>query len=165
MTDKIECKGVCFVFYEKTQRLFETLGDHRFMVVATSKNDHVTARTMSVIICDKKLYFQTELTLTKAEQLAANQNVAVCYSNYQIEGTCREIGHPCEPQNKFFLDLFQRHFEGSYQAYSHLDNERVYEVTPLHITVWDYDDGKPYRDYFDIVKAAYRREYYHIANT
>ncbi len=152
------------MFNEKTERLFETLGDHKFMVLATSKNDHVTARTMSFIIYDKRFYFQTELTLVKTEQLAANQNAAICCSNYQIEGTCREIGHPCKPQNNFFLDLFKRHFEGSYHAYSHLDNERVYEVTPLKITVWDYDAGKPYRDYYDFETKTYRREYYHIVS-
>ncbi len=156
--------GECVTFAKKVERLFETLGDHRFMVLATSKNDHVTARTMSFVICDKKFYFQTELTLTKAGQLAANPKVAVCYSNYQIEGTCREVGHPCDTQNKFFADLFQRHFAGSYQAYSQLDNERVYEVTPLKITVWDYDEGKPYRDYFDFEKKSYWREFYRIVS-
>ncbi len=152
------------MFDEKVKTLFEALGDHRFMVLATSQNNQVTARTMSFIVYEQKLYFQTELTLTKAQQLAANKNVAVCCNNYQIEGTCREIGHPCTEQNSFFLNLFQTHYEGSYKAYSHLDNERVYEVTPGKITVWDYEGGKPYRDYYDFESKTYRKEYYPLVN-
>ena len=150
------------MFTEKASLLFKDLGEDKIMVLATSENDVITARSMSFIIYNYKFYFQTDLTMKKAEQIAANSRVAICYQNYQIEGICREIGRPLDEENNFFAELYRKHYGGSYRKYSHKANERVYEVFPTKITVWDYEDGNPYRDCFDFRNKIYKREVYNI---
>ncbi len=148
------------VFAQKAEALFRGLGEHRIMVLATAEGGLVTARSMSCIIFDQKFYFQTDITMTKAKQMAANPNVALCHSNYQIEGGCRETGHPLDEANRRFLALYRKHYEGSYRKYSLLENERVYEISPVRIAVWDYEDGTPFQDFYDFTGRTYRREYY-----
>ena len=45
------------MFAEKAAVLFKNLGESKVMVLATSKSDIVTARSMSFIIHDQKFYF------------------------------------------------------------------------------------------------------------
>lgn len=148
------------MFIDKENELFEKLGENQIMVLATSKNDTVTARSLSFIIFDKRFYFQTDITMMKADQIAANSKVAICCSNFQIEGICKETGHPFEERNKRFTELYKKHYEGSFSVYSHMKNERVFVVIPGKITVWDYDNGNPFRDFYDLKNKTYKREYY-----
>lgn len=45
---------------------------------------------------EEKLYFQTDNTFKKYNQLKGNNKVALCIDNIQIEGECTELGHPLE---------------------------------------------------------------------
>lgn len=140
-------------FNLKQKALFEELGEHKKMVLSTSLHDHVTSRMMSVIIHSQQFYFQTDQTFRKYEQLMYNQNAALCADNIQVEGAVREIGWP--PDHTLFCSLFQTHFPGSYQSYSHLQNERLFVLTPLVIRKWIYEDGKTYVEEWDFEKQAY----------
>ncbi len=148
------------MFEEKAAALFRDLGESRIMVLATSADDAATARSMSVIIYSGRFYFQTDIAMTKAEQIAVNPRVALCFQNYQVEGMCRATGHPMDDHNRFFLELFKKHYEGSYKRYSHMPGERVFEVIPDKVTVWNYENGEPCRDYYDFAERRYRREVY-----
>ncbi len=51
--------------------------------------------------------------------------------------------------------IFQECFKGSYDAYSALENERLFVVTPLYIERWIYKDRIPHIETFDMVKEQY----------
>lgn len=142
------------------KRLFDTLEKAKHMVLATSSNNRVSARTMSFVLVNEKLYFQTDKNFDKYQQIKDNPLAAVCWSNIQLEGRCRILGHAFEPQNHFFKEAYEKNHKGSYDAYTHLDNTEVIEITPILATVWGYDDGKPYREFFDFDIRNYRKEYY-----
>ena len=128
------------------------------MVLSTSLNDIVTSRTMSIIVLDEKIYFQTDKTLRKYRQLKGNSNVSLCIDNIQIEGYCEEVGRPLE--NIEFSNAFKKHFLSSYTRYTSLQNERLFEVIPTRIERWLYIDNAPYIEIFDVANKRYSLNQY-----
>lgn len=147
-------------FSEFKREIFELLGDKKIMVLATSSENRVTARNMSCVIINEKIYFQTDKTFLKCEQMLANPNVALCTDNIQIEGVAKIRKHPFDEENKEFVKSFEKNYKGSYDSYSHRGSEVVVEIDPTFITLWKYKDEQPFRDFLDInKKKAYRQLY------
>ena len=113
---------------------------------------------MSVVQIDGLFCFQTDRTLPKYHQIISNPHVALCIDNIQIEGICEEMGHPlqCAP----FREAFQACFKGSFDAYSSLENERVFSIKPLYIERWVYQNGVPYIETFDVKTQKYTFDRY-----
>ena len=146
------------VFEEKMESLFADFGKGRKMVLSTSVNDRVSSRMMSVVRIEGEFYFQTDRKLRKYHQLSANPHVALCIDNIQIEGSCSELGHPLD--HRPFCSVFQECFKGSYDAYSSLENERLFAVKPTYIERWIYQNGIPYIEHFDLESRQYSFEKY-----
>ena len=70
--------------------------------------------------------------------------------------------HPLLDSNSFFSDLYKKYYEGSFLKYSSLKDEILFEVIRSKISVWDYDDGKPYQEFFVIQDNTYQKVYYTI---
>jgi general stress protein 26 len=147
-------------FENKIKELWTKMGKSKIMVLATSKENKVTARMMSCVIIDEAVYFQTDKTFIKYEQITANPFVALCVDNIQIEGVATVIGSPLASANSIFADAFQQYHKGSFDAYSHLKNETVIQVTAQKITIWEYEADKPFRAVFDISNHEYSRTAY-----
>lgn len=141
-------------FYCQWTKFWEEFGSGRKMVLSTSLNDQVTSRMMSVVQQGGTLYFQTDCTFRKYKQLKENEKAALCIDNIQIEGTCRVIGHPRE--HEVFMTLFKEHFMNSYERYTHLSNERLFEFTPSYVKRWIYRDGIPYEEIYEVTEKAYK---------
>lgn len=142
------------------REVFELLGDKKTMVLATSFNNRITARNMSCVIINQKIYFQTDKTFLKYEQILNNPNVALCADNIQIEGIAKIGKHPSDEENKEFVKVFEKNYKGSYDNYSYISNEVVIEVEPTFITFWKYENGQPFRDFLDTSKKKAYREIY-----
>ncbi len=142
--------------------VFNQLGSNKVMVLATSFEDRVTARNMSCILMDHKIYFQTDKRFLKTQQMLKNQKVAFCVDNIQLEGIAKIIGGADEAPE--FCEAYKRYFRASYDTYTHLINQLIIEVEPTAITLWRYADGrKPYRDFLDCVQNKAYREMYDIS--
>ena len=141
-------------FNEQYNAFLNEFGKGRKMVLSTSLNDKVTSRMMSVIQQSGIFFFQTDKHFRKYDQLIKNKNVALCIDNIQIEGICKELGHPLE--NPDFCSLYKECFASSFERYSSLSNEVLFAVTPLHMERWLYKVGTPFVETFDIAN----REYY-----
>jgi uncharacterized pyridoxamine 5'-phosphate oxidase family protein len=137
--------------------LTATLGKEAVMVLATAADNRVTARAVSCILQGLTIEFQTDSLSLKYRQIASNANVALAVKNIQIEGIATCYGHPLAPENVSFARLFKKHYPQAFKLYSKLENEVVVRVEPCVIILWQYIDGKPYRDYLDITaKSAWR---------
>lgn len=145
-------------FQEEYTKFYKEFGESKKMVLSTSLNDIVTSRTMSIIVLDEKIYFQTDKTLRKYRQLKGNSNVSLCIDNIQIEGYCEEVGRPLE--NIEFSHAFKKHFLSSYTSYTSLKNERLFEVIPTRIERWLYIDSAPYIEIFDVANKRYSLNQY-----
>ena len=139
------------------------LGVQKFLVLATSSDDRVTARTMGYVNKGLTIYFQTDRNFLKVKQIERNSNVALCGTNVQIEGTAKIRNHPLDPSNKEFIELFKKKHTLAFNTYSHLKNEIVIEVDPKLITFWKYIDDKPLREFLYIRETKAQRKYYDIS--
>ena len=140
-------------YAEKLSRFFAEFGAGRKMVLSTAEDGMVSSRMMSVVQFGGCFWFQTDCTMRKYRQLAQNAHAALCIDNIQIEGICTEQGHPM--QNAQFCASFQSCFKGSFDAYTRLENERLFRLRPQYIERWVYQDRVPYIETFDLVKATY----------
>ncbi|HBE79558.1 MAG TPA: pyridoxamine 5'-phosphate oxidase [Firmicutes bacterium] len=147
-------------YFEAEKEVIDSISKNKLMVLATSFENRVTARTMSIINKGITIFFQTDKNFIKYQQIERNPNVALCIENIQIEGIAKIKGHPYE--NSFFTDTFKIKHKGSYENYSHLTDEIVIEVEPHFITFWKYNetDRKPYRDFINVRERKAYREYY-----
>lgn len=145
------------------KEIYSLLGNKKIMVLATSSENIVTARNMSCIIINKKIYFQTDKTFLKFKQILENPNVALCVDNIQIEGIAKIKSHPFNEENKEFIDTFKEKYNGSYETYSRMNNEVVVEITPSLITLWKYENEQPFRDFLNIRKNKALREIYNTS--
>lgn len=137
---------------------FQELGESKKMVLSTSLNNIVTSRMVSIIIFNKKLYFQTDMTSRKYEQLKHNFNVSLCIDNIQIDGYCKEIGRPVE--NIKFTNLYEKYFLNAYTRYTFLKNERLFVINPIFIEKWIYINKNPYIETFDVLNSKYKLKEY-----
>lgn len=145
-------------FQEEYTKFYKEFGESKKMVLSTSLNDIVTSRTMSIIVLDEKLYFQTDKTLRKYRQLKGNPNVSLCIDNIQIEGECEEVGIPLE--NTEFSNAYKKYFLSSYTSYTSLKNERLFVVIPTFIERWLYIGSDPYIEIFDVANKHYSLSQY-----
>jgi hypothetical protein len=143
-------------FAEKAIKLWQKIGTHGIMSLATCVDNRVSSRSMSVIVHDEKFYCQTDETFLKYKQITQNPNVALCYNNFSIEGKCCIIGQPLDEYNSFFAERFKKYFFGSFEAYTALPTEKLLEIKPVLIYSWEYELTKPYMEYFDFDNQLYR---------
>ena len=145
-------------FDENYRSFLNDFGNGRKAVLSTAENNIVSSRMMSIAQIDGIFYFQTDKTFRKYRQLTQNRNVALCIDNIQIEGEAEEIGHPLKSPD--FCKVFEECFKGSFDAYTSLENERLFAVKPAYIQRWVYKSGLPYIESFDFITHTYKFEQY-----
>lgn len=126
-------------FQEAVKQFYKKLGQKKIMALATSLNDHVMVRNVSVIIHDEKILFKTDQNFRKTKQLLENPQVAICYWGVQIEGIAVNHGLVVEQADQTFQKLYQKYWEKSYNAYPHKDSEILIEIVPKLVEIWDQD--------------------------
>ena len=147
-------------FSKKLSDFLDEFGKGRKLFLSTADNNKVTSRMMSIVQINGSFYFQTDKTFRKYQQINNNPFVALCIDNMQIEGVCKEIGHPIE--NEAFCSIYKEYFSSSYKMYTSLDNERLFIITPTYVERWIYKEGVPFLEIFDIEKENYKLEQYKI---
>lgn len=138
----------------------EALENTGSIVLATGAGGHVTARSMSPVNIGMDVYMQTDRRFMKTAQMLENPTVALCAGNMQIEGVAEFLGHPMDQQNTRFCELFSKKHRGSFERYSAMEEEVVFVVRPVTVTLWKYVDGRPCRDKMNVEHRTVVREYY-----
>jgi nitroimidazol reductase NimA-like FMN-containing flavoprotein (pyridoxamine 5'-phosphate oxidase superfamily) len=143
-------------FIKLKNEVFDTLNNNKHIVLATSFENNVTARTISYIMIKDELYFQTLSTYEKALQIKNNSNVALCLDNLQITGTAQILNHPSE--NNEFLQKYKQIHNNAYNKYSMLENEVVIKVKFNKASLWKYENNSGHKIVIDLVKKEYWNE-------
>ena len=147
------------MFEQRIKQMYEQLEKIKQMVVATSAYDVVTARTLSTIFHQGKLYFQTDIDFITVKQLKENHKIALCSHHIQIEGEAKILGPTL--QQEILAELYKEKHHSSFHKYSHLPNTYMIEVFISKITTWEYRDGKvPYQCWYDIRDKVYKEQPY-----
>lgn len=123
--------------------VMKKFSEGRTFSLATVRNGQPTVRTMSGFSLKGKIYFQTDSLMDKAIDIKNNSHVALCLDEIQIQGNCAEVGHPYDKSNSWFVDIFKGFFPKAFSQYSHIETERVYEITPSLVKIWGKHDGVP----------------------
>lgn len=143
------------------QEILDVLGVNKYWVLATSADNRVTARSMSIVNDGLNVYFQTETLLDKYKQILINPNIALCYHNVQIEGKAESKGQVASRENEKIRRIYCVHHNKSYERWQGVEEQVFIKVQPVKITMWKYVDSKPCRDFLYIDERRAVREYYH----
>ena len=119
----------------------EDLGSERG-ILATSKDDHVTARRMRLLSDGFTLYGWIIRSSRKAEQIMANPMVSVVVEYIQIDGVGSVKGHPTdEPE---FLELLRKKLPHRYDSlvkrWRTKSDRAVIKIIPKRIAITKYAD-------------------------
>ena len=93
-------------FQAAVEQFYQKLGRKKIMALATSLNDHVMVRNVSVIIHEGKILFKTDQNFRKTKQLIENPQVAICYWGVQIEGIAVNHGLVADQEDDSFRALY-----------------------------------------------------------
>ncbi len=143
--------------------VIQFLDTHKILMLATSANNRVTARSMSCVNKGLTIYFQTDKKSIKFKQIERNPQLALCAENVQIEGMAIIGNHPLDSSNKEFIEMYKISHPIAFNAYSHLEKQVAIKVEPKFITLWKYSDGKPYREFLYIHSHKAERKDYDIS--
>lgn len=127
-------------FQTAVERFYQKIGQKKIMALATSLNDYVMVRNVSVIIHEGKILFKTDKNFRKTKQLIENPRVAICYWGVQIEGIAVNHGLVVDQPDHSFQELYQKYWEKSYNAYPHKNSEILIEIVPKLVEIWDQDE-------------------------
>ena len=138
---------------QAVELMFEKLGDWKIMALASSVNDYVMVRNVSCLFYDHKIWFKTDKNFRKTQQLYQNPHVALCWSGVQVEGLAANKGLVIDEPDRRFEKLYKEFLWGSYNKYSHEEDEIIIEVTPKFVEVWDTSsDNYAYQIFIDFDK-------------
>ena len=148
-------------FQAAVEQFYQKLGRKKIMALATSLNDHVMVRNVSVIIHEGKILFKTDQNFRKTKQLIENPQVEICYWGVQIEGIAVNHGLVADQEDDSFRALYQKYWEKSYNAYPHKDSEILIEVVPKLVEIWDQDeDDRGFQLFIDFEQKTAEIEQY-----
>ncbi|MDL2220886.1 pyridoxamine 5'-phosphate oxidase family protein, partial [Eubacteriales bacterium OttesenSCG-928-N14] len=91
------------------------------------------------IMYDGKIHFKTDKNFEKTKEILVNPHVAICKGGVSLRGSAINKGLVVDEPNRTFEKLYQQHLDGSYNAYSHVDTEILFEVTIHNLEIWDVD--------------------------
>ncbi len=135
-----------FTYQEAFEKYLSSLSNNKTWVLATSHNNEVTARMVSTVCIDGKIFFQTDKKFQKYIQIKNNPNVALCIGNCTIEGLAKDKGHSSDKANEAFVKYYKVLHESSFLKYGSRKNEVVIEINPKKVKYWEYDiEGKPWQ--------------------
>ena len=125
-------------------RSLENMGDMETLMLATSKDDVVTARPVGALRYDNGILIRTDADSRKAVQIAANPNVAVCMGDYYLQGKAKVLGY-CTELDDPEVQKARRAYCGRWadafsEADTFLSGKEVFVViTPTRLSQWKYD--------------------------
>ena len=127
--------------YEDTKlNMIEEIKKRQFMVLATSEEDYVMARTVVFIPEGLSVFFMMRPATRKYTQIEANPNVAVADGNLQIEGVASSRGHPFAEQNTKIMEIWKemnpRLYENAANSYPKRPEIELIEVVPRRIALY-----------------------------
>ncbi len=148
-------------FMQAVGAVMEKINSGNEMVLATRDGDGVAARTISVVVYDNAFYFQTGIDMAKAKEIEKCSNVALCFKGIEIKGICVQVGK-LDETNRWFTDMFKKLYPSAYEKYSHLEQERIYKVTPQIIKSWEYHGNVPSIKIIDFESCSVSYQVYFI---
>jgi len=155
-------------YKEKEEQIVRFLEseDNAIMVLATSHNDRVLARSVLIVSNGLDIYFFTWEHSRKCLQIQKNPRIALCKDNVQIEGVAEILGNLLGESNKEYTDIIRNKHPGAIESWKDQPGMVIARVRPTLIITGVSIDNEPYLEFLDLEnETAYaerwgRRAYY-----
>lgn len=135
------------------------LENHHAIVLATSYNDRVTARTVTYASKGLEIYFMSWGHHKKCVQMRGNPKVALVKDNVNIEGLAEILGNPLDDKNKEYAEIYRSKLPRDFEGFAHQAGMVMVKVTPTFIVSMERIDGRLYLEHLDLEnKTAYLKK-------
>ncbi len=132
------------------------LEEHHTIVLATSRDDKVTARTVSYSTEGLDFYILSWDHHEKLFQIKENPNVALARDNISIKGFAEILGKPLDEKSARGGEIIKKKRPKEFEIYSRIPGMVIMKVTPTYIKSWVRVDGKFFIEHLDLEsKRAY----------
>ncbi len=132
------------------------LEGHHTIVLATSRDDKVTARTVSYAIEGLDFYILSWDHHEKIMQIKENPNVALARDNLSIKGVAEILGNPLDEKSRRGAEAIRKKRPKEFEIFSHIPGMIMIKVTPSYIKSWVRVENKFLIEHMDLDdKRAY----------
>lgn len=128
------------------------------IVLATSYQGRVTARTVTFASKGLHVYFMSWARHTKCAQIRGNPRVALCRDNVQMEGVAEILGDPLDEPSREYAETYRSKLPRDFEMFAHQAGMVMVRVVPALVTTFVRIGGRLYLECLDLEKeTAYRR--------
>lgn len=117
-------------------RVTQFLESKHVVVVATSLDDRVTARTVTFAMDGLDILFMSWGHHTKCVQIRGNPRVAVCRDNVQIEGVAEILGSPLDEKNQRYAEIYREKLPRDFEAFARVPGMVLVKVHPTQVVTF-----------------------------
>jgi general stress protein 26 len=137
--------------------------ENSVMTLATSSNDVVMARPISVWNEALDIYFFTWRYSRKCVQIRNNNKISLCKDNIEIEGTAKILGLITSDKNKEILAFLKQRNPTGIKRWENKPNMVIVKIKPSFACIDGYFiNDNAYIEYIDLKKQkAYREKWAH----
>ena len=123
------------------EKILKVFNATKFCTLATANNKgEISASQVCLINDGLTLYFQTDKTFEKIQNIKENNNVAINCGAFYFKGKATIEGHPTK--NSKFIELIKQKHIDTYNHYTNLPNEVLVRVDLTEAKIWGIDNSK-----------------------
>jgi general stress protein 26 len=143
-------------FDEIRNKKIEFLESHHTIIIATSHDDKVTARTVTYATEGLDFYFMSWNHHEKILQIKENSNVALARDNISIKGVAEILGKPLDEKSKKGAEVTKKKHPKEFEIFCRIPGIIMVKVTPTYIKSWVRIDNRFFIEHLDLEnKVAY----------
>jgi general stress protein 26 len=132
------------------------LEGHHTIVLATSHDGKVSARTVTYATEGLDFYFMSWDHHEKILQIRENPNVALARDNISIKGIAEILGKPLEEESRKDAEVTKKKHPKEFDIFCRTPGMIMVKVTPTYIKSWVRIDNKFFLEHLDLEnKVAY----------
>jgi len=137
-------------YQKKKEEIIKFLESKHAIILATSHNNRVTARTVTFASKELDIYFMSWEHHTKCLQIRENPRVALCRDNVQIEGLAEILGSPLDEKNREYAEIYRNKVPRDFEGFASQPGMILVKVTPISIVSMVNIDNWLYLEHLDI---------------
>jgi len=150
--------------YDERLSLVESfLASKHAIVLATSQDGRVTARTVSFAYRGVEIYFMSFAGNTKCRQIRTNPRVALCRDSIQIEGAAEILGPVSSVENEELARMVLAKYPEDFRRHASDPRMVLIRVRPSQVRIFHEESGEYLVDCLDLESRTVTVE--HISNT
>ena len=138
------------------EQIKQLLGKTCYAILSTAnKKGVVSASSMAFVAEGPNVYFQTDRSYEKYQNILENRNVAITINNTYFKGEAEVLGSPLD--NDKFVELMKQKHLQTFENYSSLPNQVLIVVKLTEGRIWGIVDKEEQILVLDFVNNSLRK--------